>query len=68
MVGVVIVRIAAAAFLVGSRTGGSSDMPITSRSFVSARAPLEDEVAMATAPAAPTNVRRDKRFTSDSLR
>ena len=33
MLGVVTSRMAAAAFLVGSSTGGSSDMPITSRSL-----------------------------------
>ena len=33
MLGVVTSRMAAAAFLVGSSTGGSSDMPITSWSF-----------------------------------
>ena len=47
MLGVVTSRMAAAAFLVGSSTGGSSDMPITSRSLACAHAsgPRTDTVA-----------------------
>jgi len=49
----VMLRIAAAAFLVGSSTGGSSDMPITSRSLACAQASGPSAGSTANAPAAP---------------
>ena len=55
MLGVVTSRMAAAAFLVGSSTGGSSDMPITSRSLAGpcAKASVPSTDKVASAPAAP---------------
>ena len=63
MLGVVTSRMAAAAFLVGSSTGGSSDMPITSRSLASAHASAPKADIVTSAPAAPNRWRRENEFT-----
>src|SRR5262245_10707470 len=60
MVGVVTSRMAAAAFLVGSSTGGSSDRPITRRSLAG---PWAHAGETSKAPAAPRRWRREKTVT-----
>ena len=62
MLGVVTSRMAAAAFLVGSSSGGSSDMPITSRSLAAAHASPRVDI-VTSAPAAPNRWRRENEFT-----
>src|SRR5262249_21063892 len=60
MVGVVTSRMAAAAFFVGSSTGGSSDRPITRRSLLG---PCAHAGETSKAPAAPRRWRREKTVT-----
>src|SRR5205085_10895223 len=61
--GQAMLRIAAAAFLVGSSTGGSSDMPTTSLSLASAHTSGAKAVTVAMPAAAPRKWRRKKVFT-----